>query len=198
MAAKFQEIMFTDSVRGAQQEYYGQPRPIMHAPGGDALTEDEIAFIHARDSFYMATITETGWPYVQHRGGAPGFLRVLSPAQLAFADYRGNRQLISTGNLAVGDRLMLFLMDYPGRTRLKIIGHACIEDARQHPDIVEQLAEPEIRDKVERLCFIEVVSYDWNCQQHITPRYTAEEIKGIVAPLQQRIAELESQLNLKP
>ena len=194
MAFKFHELAFTDSVRHAQEEYYGQSRPVRHVPGPDALTHDEISFIQARDSFYMATVSETGWPYLQHRGGEVGFLRVLSPTQLAFADYKGNRQLVSVGNLAVTDRVMLFLMDYPQRTRLKIMGHARLEDARKHPELVAQLAEPEMRDQVERLFFIDVVSFDWNCSQHITPRYSVEEIKGIVSPLQQRIAELEAQL----
>jgi len=197
MAFKFHELAFTDSVRHAQEEYYGQSRPVRHVPGPDALTHDEIIFIQARDSFYMATVSETGWPYLQHRGGEVGFLRVLSPTQLAFADYKGNRQLVSVGNLAVTDRVMLFLMDYPQRTRLKIMGHARLEDARKHPELVAQLAEPEVRAQVERLFFIDVVSFDWNCNQHITPRYTLEDIKGIVSPLQQRIAELEAQLKPK-
>jgi len=197
MAFKFHELAFTDSVRHAQEEYYGQSRPVRHVPGPDALTHDEISFIQARDSFYMATVSETGWPYLQHRGGEVGFLRVLSPTQLAFADYKGNRQLVSVGNLAVTDRVMLFLMDYPQRTRLKIMGHARLEDARKHPELVAKLAEPEVRDQVERLFFIDVVSFDWNCNQHITPRYTLEDIKGIISPLQQRIAELEAQLKPK-
>ena len=198
MAAKFQELAFTDSVRRAQQQYYGQARPVRPVPAPDTLTHDEIDFIQARDSFYMATVSETGWPYLQHRGGKTGFLRVISPSRLAFADYKGNRQLISTGNLAATDRVMLFLMDYPDRTRLKILGHAHLEDAREHPELVAQLAEPDMQDKVERLFFIDVVSFDWNCQQYITPRYTVEEIKGIVAPLRQRIAELEAQIKNHP
>ena len=197
MALKFQELAFTDSVRRAQEHYYGQPRPVRTAPGPDALTHDEIDFIHARDSFYLATVSETGWPYVQHRGGEAGFLRVVSPVQLAFADYKGNRQLLSTGNLAANDRVMLFLMDYPERTRLKIIGRARLEDAREHPELVAPFAGPDLRDQVERIFFIDVVSYDWNCQQHITPRYTVEEINHLVAPLQQRIADLEAQLKAR-
>jgi uncharacterized protein len=145
----------------------------------------------------MATVSETGWPYVQHRGGRPGFLRVLSPTALAFADYKGNRQLLSTGNLTVNDRVTLFFMDYPQRTRLKILGHARVEDARQHPELVAQLAEAEVRRLVERLFLIEVVSFDWNCQKYITPRYTAAEIQELVAPLKQRIAELEAKLKDK-
>ena len=194
MAYKFQELAFTDSVRRMQEHYYGQSRPVRPAPGPDALTPDEIEFIQARDSFYLASVSETGWPYVQHRGGKAGFLRVINPARLAFADYKGNRQLLSTGNLAASDRVMLFLMDYPQRTRLKIVGHAYSEDTREHPELVAELAEPGVRDIVERIFFIDVVSYDWICQQYITPRYTVDEIKQLVAPLQQRIVELEAQL----
>ena len=194
MADKFHEIVFTDSVRKAQAHYYGHSQRIEGAPEHDALTEDETSFIQSRDSFYMATISETGWPYVQHRGGKPGFLRVISPTALAFADYKGNRQLLTTGNLAVTDRVTLFLMDYPQRTRLKILGHARVEDARQHPELVTQLAEPEVQRVVERLFFISVVSFDWNCPQYITPRYTAAEVEVAVAPLKQRIAELEAEL----
>src|SRR5476651_146651 len=197
MAAKFQALAQTEAVHQAQQHYYGKAQKVGGAPERDALTDDEISFIQARDSFYMATVSETGWPYLQHRGGEVGFLRVLSPTQLAFADYKGNRQLVSVGNLAVTDRVMLFLMDYPQRTRLKIMGHARLEDARKHPELVAQLAEPEVRAQVERLFFIDVVSFDWNCNQHITPRYTVEDIKEIVSPLQQRIAELEAQLKPK-
>ena len=119
---------------------------------------------------------------------------MLSPTQLAFADYKGNRQLLTTGNLAVNDRVMLFLMDYPRRERLKILGHARVEDARQHPELVTQLAEPAVRGLVERIFFVEVLSFDWNCPKYITPRYTAAEVEAAVAPLRQRIAELEAQL----
>jgi len=198
MAAKFQEMTQTDSVHQAQEHYYGKSQPVRTTPGNDALTEDEISFIQSRDSFYMATISETGWPYIQHRGGETGFLRVLSPTMLAFADYKGNRQLLSTGNLAKTDRVALFLMDYPQKTRLKILGHARVEDAREHPELVAQLSHPDPHSTVERLFFIDVTAFDWNCPQHITPRYTAEEIKAIIEPLQQRIAELETQLKAKP
>jgi hypothetical protein len=194
MATKFLELVFTDSVRKTQEHYFCNSQRISDAPECDALTEEETEFIQSRDSFYMATISETGWPYVQHRGGKPGFLRVINPTSLAFADYKGNRQLLSTGNLAVTDRVTLFLMDYPQRTRLKILGHARVEDARQHPELIAQLAEPEVQRIVERLFFIEVVSFDWNCPQYITPRYTAAEVEIAVAPLKQRIAQLEALL----
>ncbi len=194
MAERFMQTLLTPSVLAAQDHYFGRHLTVDSASERDPLTESERSFIEARDSFYVATITESGWPYVQHRGGHPGFLHVVGPTQLAFADYRGNRQLLSTGALATNDRVALFLMDYPQRTRLKILGHARVEDARQHPELVEQLAEPEARAIVERLFFIDVLSFDWNCPKYITPRYTADEVEKVVAPLKQRIAELEAQL----
>ena len=191
MAERFVQTVLTPSVLAAQERYYGRHAAIGAAPELDPLTDEERLFIEARDSFYMATITESGWPYVQHRGGQTGFLRVVSPTQLAFADYKGNRQMLSTGNLAANDRVALFLMDYPRRERLKILGHARTEDARQHPELVAQLAEAEVRGLVERLFIIDVLSFDWNCPKYITPRYTEEEVRKITAPLQRRIAELE-------
>jgi uncharacterized protein len=197
MAERFMQNVLTPSVLAAQEHYYGSRAHIGSAPERDPLTEEESTFIQARDSFYMATIAESGWPYIQHRGGHRGFLRVVSPTQLAFADYKGNRQMLSTGNLAANDRVALFLMDYPRRERLKILGHARIEDACQHDELVAQLAEPEMHRLVERLFFIEVISFDWNCPKYITPRYTAAEVEKAVAPLRQRIAELEAQVKAR-
>jgi predicted pyridoxine 5'-phosphate oxidase superfamily flavin-nucleotide-binding protein len=194
MATKFQKLTLTETVRRAQEHYYGKSRNLEGTPENDPLTEDEIHFIQARDSFYMATVSETAWPYIQHRGGQPGFLHVLSPTTLAFADYKGNRQLLSAGNLAASDRVALFLMDYPQRTRLKILGHARVKDAREYPDLVAQLASPEAQNKVERLVFIEIVSFDWNCPQYIVPRYTIEEMKDVMIELQQHIAELNTEI----
>ena len=197
MAERFMKTVVTPAVQAAQDHYFGRHFVINDAPERDPLTDDEIAFIRARDSFYMGSITENGWPYVQHRGGPPGFLRVISPTQLAFADFKGNRQMLSTGNLTANDRVALFFMDYPGRQRLKILGHARIEDAREHPELVKQFAEPETQDIVERIVFIDVLSFDWNCPKYITPRYTAAEVEKIVAPLKDRIAALEAQLKAK-
>ncbi len=194
MARKFLEIAVTDSVRKAQERFFGRSQRVGENSDSDGLTDDEVSFIQARDSFYMATISENGWPYIQHRGGAPGFLRVLDSHRLAFADYKGNRQMLSTGNLAVSGRVALFLMDYPQRTRLKILAHARVEDACQHPELVAQFAEPEVQRIVERFFFIDVVAFAWNCPQYITPRYTAAEVQEFVDPLRQRIAELEAQL----
>ena len=196
MAERFMQNVLTPSVLAAQEHYYGRRASIGSAPERDPLTDEERTFIEARDSFYIATITESGWPYIQHRGGPRGFLRVLSPTKLAFADYKGNRQMLSTGNLAANDRVALFLMDYQRRERLKILGHARIEDARQHAELVAQLAEPEVHRLVERLFFIEVISFDWNCPKYITPRYTAAEVENAVEPLRRRIAELEAQLKV--
>jgi predicted pyridoxine 5'-phosphate oxidase superfamily flavin-nucleotide-binding protein len=194
MAANFLKLGVTDSVRREQKKYLGAAQGFTGPLERDALTEEESDFIQARDSFYMASVSENGWAYVQHRGGHPGFLRVLNPETLAFADYRGNRQMLSTGNLAANDRVALFLMDYPQRTRLKILGHARVEDAREHPELVQQLFEPDVQRIVERVFFIDVVTFDWNCPKYITPRYTAREIKELVGPLEARIAELEAEL----
>jgi uncharacterized protein len=206
MADNFLNLVTTPAVARARAHYYGRAvtaypgapassLPFTEAPPGetrepDPLGPEEIEFISQRDSFYMATVTENGWPYIQHRGGQPGFLRVLGPSRLAFADYKGNRQMLSTGNLAANERVALFLMDYPQRTRLKILGHARVEDAREHPELVAQLADKDVHRLVERVFFIEVAAFDWNCPQYITPRYTAAEVEKAVAPLKQRIAEL--------
>jgi predicted pyridoxine 5'-phosphate oxidase superfamily flavin-nucleotide-binding protein len=209
MSENYQKLVTTPSVTRAQIHYFGRPRvvsPAVPSTGNDTdetephdlLSFEEIEFIARRDSFYIASVTENGWPYVQHRGGKPGFIHVLSPSQLAFADYKGNRQMLSTGNLTANDRVALFLMDYTERNRLKILGHARIKDAREHPELVSQLAEKEFQAIVERFFLIDVVAFDWNCSKYITPRYTADEVARAVAPLQERIAELEAQLKTCP
>ena len=194
MTDKFLELAVTDSVREAQKHYYGGTMRLESAQDNDPLTEEETSFIRTRDSFYLSTVSETGWPYVQHRGGPAGFLRVLSPNRLAFADFKGNRQLLSTGNLATNDRVCLFLMDYPQHARLKILGHARTEDARTNTELVSQVAQPDTQRLVERVFVIDVVSFNWNCSKYITPRYTMNEIEAAVEPLRQRIAELEQRL----
>ena len=195
MAAKFMQLVLTPAVQAAQERYFGKHQTVASAPERDPFTDDEAAFIARRDSFYMATTNSDGWPYIQHRGGPAGFLRVLGPHQLGFADFKGNRQMLTTGNLDGNDRVALFLMDYPARERLKILGHAKVLDAREHVALADQLApSPELRSKIERLFLIEVVSFDWNCPQYITPRFTEAEVEQAVAPLKARIAELEAQL----
>lgn len=194
MAIQFLRLTTTESVRRAQKHYYGSAATIPDTQDRDPLGETEAEFIPARDSFYLATVSEAGWPYVQHRGGPTGFLHVLNPTTLAFADYQGNRQLLSTGNLSVNDRVSLLLMDYKNRRRLKILGHARVVDARAHPELAAQLSRRSMRADVERVVLIDVVSFDWNCSKHITPRYSLAEVEELVAPLHARIAELEAQL----
>jgi predicted pyridoxine 5'-phosphate oxidase superfamily flavin-nucleotide-binding protein len=194
MADKYMQLVLTPAVQRAQDKYFGKHRVLENAPETDPLTGSEEYFIASRDSFYIATVSETGWPYVQHRGGPPGFMKVLGPNLIGFADFRGNRQLISAGNVEGTDRVALFMMDYPHRTRLKLLGHARVLDARDHPELVDQLGPEALRSKVERLFLIQVISYDWNCPQYITPRFSEAEVVDYIAPLKARIAELEAQL----
>lgn len=193
MSSNFLNLTVTPAVAAAQQKYYGRAFEPQFDSGGDELGEVEREFIGARDSFYLATVTETGWPYVQHRGGPPGFLHVVSPTRLAFADLRGNRQMLSTGNVAANDRVALFLMDYPQRSRLKILGHARIVPSSEATELALKLNAP-ANSQVERIVTIDVVTFDWNCPKFITPRYTKAEVETVLAPLRVRIAELEARL----
>jgi uncharacterized protein len=194
MAKKYMQLVLTPAVQRAQDKYFGKHQVVENAPETDALTLDEVSFITARDSFYLATVSETCWPYVQHRGGPVGFVKVLGPNLIGFADFKGNCQLLSTGNLGINDRVSIFMMDYPHRTRLKLLGHARVLDAREHPELVDQLGADALRKKVERFFLIQVISYDWNCPQYIAPRFTAAQVENFTAPLKARIAELEAQL----
>jgi uncharacterized protein len=195
MAGKFMQLVLTPAVKAAQERYFGKHQ-IADAPRErDPFGEDESTFIASRDSFYLASTNSDGWPYIQHRGGPPGFLKVLGPNALGFADFKGNRQMITTGNLDGNDRVALFLMDYVNRTRLKILGHGRVLDARENADLVGQLSPaPDLTSKIERLFLIDVVSYDWNCPQYITPRFTEAEVAKHIAPLTARIGELEERL----
>jgi predicted pyridoxine 5'-phosphate oxidase superfamily flavin-nucleotide-binding protein len=200
MGSRYAQEMFSDSVRDAQKHAYGRSFERPAGQPAESLTEDEQAFISERDSFYMATVTSEGWPYVQHRGGAPGFLKVLDEHTIAFADLKGNRQLVSAGNIGRGPdktRVMLIAIDYPRRERFKLLGHAIRYDAADRPDLVARVApakgEPGAK-AVEAIVVIEVVAIDWNCPSYITPRFTVEQVETAVAPLKKRIAELEAQL----
>ncbi len=184
MTHRFADITFTDSVKSTQKQYGSQSRNERlqsdYGPN-DQLTAREADFIALRDSFYVASVSQTGWPYVQHRGGPAGFLRVLSN-QLAYADFRGNTQLISVGNLSANDRCSLILMDYPNRQRLKLVGHMRIKDARTvSAEILAQVELPDYRARIERVALIDVVAFDWNCPQHITRRYTEAECADLTS-----------------
>jgi predicted pyridoxine 5'-phosphate oxidase superfamily flavin-nucleotide-binding protein len=198
MTHQFATLAFTDSVKAAQ-EHYGtrsrNERLASLAGPNDALGPDEVAFIAERDSFYLATVSETGWPYVQHRGGPKGFLKVIDPRTLAFGDFRGNLQYVSVGNAARNDRVALILMDYAHRLRLKVLGHMRAYDiADAPPELVFDVELPDYRARVERVVTIAIEAFDWNCPQHITPRFTEAEIQEAVQPLRARIAELEGEL----
>jgi predicted pyridoxine 5'-phosphate oxidase superfamily flavin-nucleotide-binding protein len=192
----FAHIAFTPLVK-AQQAAHGSrsqyERIEQLTALNQSLSEAEREFVLSRDSFYMATVSETGWPYVQHRGGTPGFLHVLDDRTLAFADYRGNKQYVSLGNLQHDDRVALFLMDYPTRSRLKILGRAEIREGAEAQQLIGELAGADVRSLVERAITIHVEAYDWNCQQHITPRYTEEQVGQVMAPVRRQMAELEAE-----
>jgi hypothetical protein len=192
---KFLDIASTPSVRAAQAA--NGSREMWEKFKGhrafDRFTDDEAAFIAARDSFYMATVSETGWPYVQHRGGPLGFLKVLDEKTLGFADFRGNLQYISVGNIAANDRAALILVDYPNRARLKIIAHVEMRNIAADSELAARLAVPGYKAKLERACLLTLETFDWNCPQHITPRYTIDEIQAAAEPLQARIAQLEAE-----
>ena len=181
MGRAFAKVMFSEAAKRYQEQHGSRAqyeRAAERGESGDALGPMEREFIAGRDSFYVASVTEDGWPYVQHRGGPKGFLRVLDGKTLAFADFSGNKQYITAGNLATNDRVALFLMDYPEQARLKVIGHArVVEGDRELEAKVRVAGYPA---KVDWVMVMEVVGFDWNCSQHITPRWTREEIEAVM------------------
>jgi hypothetical protein len=197
MTTAFAEIAFTPSVKAAQT-LYGSREANSHFELAEDLdlgmTEQEIKFISERDSFYQATVSESGWPYVQHRGGPKGFLKVLDAHTIGFADFRGNRQYLSIGNLNFNDRLSMILTDYPNRRRLKIWGLARIVHHSEDPKLLSKLEAPTYRARVERGIVIDVKAYEWNCPQHITQRYSKDEIGILIKPLLEEIQTLKAQI----
>jgi len=181
MTENFTELAFTDSVK-AQQEKYGTRTAYSRMERGgkfrNQLTWQEQRHIEDRDGFYLSSVGENGWPYMQFRGGPQGFLKVIDDHTLAFADFRGNGQYISTGNFIDNNKTMLFLMDYPNKRRLKIWAEAEVLDAADHPELAQQLIMPDYKAIVERIIVFKVHAFDWNCPQHITPRYSEEEIQN--------------------
>jgi hypothetical protein len=197
MGRRFAELAFTPLVK-KEQKVHGSRHlyeRVEQSPDfGDRLGTDEQAFISERDGFYMASVTETGWPYIQFRGGHIGFIHIPDDRTIAFADLRGNRQYISTANLKHDDRVALFFMDYPTQSRLKVLGRATIHEGDAEAEkLIQSLRVPDERTPPERAIVIHVEAFDWNCQQHITPRYSAAELETIVGPMRRRLEALEAE-----
>ncbi len=196
MAKNYSEIAFTESVK-TQQNIYGsrqQYERVEKIERGTELSFSEADFIQERDSFYLATVGENGQPYVQFRGGEKGFLKVLDKKTLGYADFRGNLQYISIGNLAENNRASLILMNYPNRQRLKIFARIEVFEAKDVPELIAKLENTEYKAKIERAMILHIEAFDWNCPQHITPRYTIEEIKEMNQPLYEHIEKLEQEI----
>lgn len=197
MATAFAEITFTDAVKAAQERHGSRASyarlETEGAPRRAVLGAKERQFIAARDGFYQATVNAQGWPYVQYRGGRRGFLEVLDERTVAYADFSGNKQYLSTGNLADNDRISLILMDYAGRRRLKLWGRARLVEVADDPLLVERLADPEEPGTIERAVVITVEAFDWNCPQHITQRFTEAELEAALAPVRAEILALRAE-----
>ncbi len=197
MGRRFAELAFTPLVKEKQTEHGSRhlyERVEQSRDAGDSLGAFERDFIAARDGFYMASTSESGWPYIQYRGGEAGFLRVLDERTLGFADLRGNKQYISLGNLEHDERVALFLMDYPRQARLKILGRAKFyEGDAEAARLVEQLRVPGEKTPAERAVIVRVEAFDWNCPQHIVPRYTQAELAEVLQPMREKLAALEAE-----
>lgn len=195
MAYGFLDLAMTPSVRTAQAAM-GSAHLWQGFKGHrefNSFRPEEVEFIARRDSFYMATVSETGWPYIQHRGGPPGFLKVRDGKTLAFADYRGNRQYITVGHLAANDRAALILMDYAAKARLKILAHVEAVSLDTDPELAKLVSVPGYKAKAERILVLHLEAFDWNCPQHIVPRFTEKEITEAMRSLHERLAALESE-----
>lgn len=198
MSRAYAELAFTPDVQ-AMQTRQGSRKAYARMAADDAapsapLSEAEAEFIGARDGFYQSSVSQTGWPYVQFRGGPTGFLKVLDAHTLGYADLRGNKQYISAGNLQGNDRVALILMDYAHRRRLKLMGRVRFVDAKDDPALMARLVMPSVKTPAERAVVIDVAAFEWNCPQHITPRFTEAEIGVAVAPLHEEIARLKTEL----
>lgn len=196
MSHAWHDTAFTKTVQALQEANGSRASYARFEDGplqGDRIDAQAAAFIEARDSFYMASVGETGWPYIQHRGGPDGFMKVLDDRTLGFADFAGNKQYVSLGNLQTEDRVSLFFMDYPNRTRLKLFGRALVIDPEE-TETLTRLAPVNYRARIERGIRIKVEALDWNCPQHITPRYTEDHVAQLVKKLTARVADLEEQL----
>ncbi|MCS5717579.1 pyridoxamine 5'-phosphate oxidase family protein [Herbiconiux sp. CPCC 205763] len=199
MSKHYGSIAFTDSVRAIQSErgsgaFYGaRADKGLADPGADPLTAAERDYLAEQDGFYLASVSATGWPYVQYRGGPPGFIRTIDENTIGWADFRGNLQYVSAGNVTDDDRVAIIVLDYARRQRLKIFGRARIVTVDENPELMAALDDHDYEAVVERGILISVEAYDWNCPQHITPRFTELQVNTAVEPLRARIAALEAE-----
>jgi uncharacterized protein len=196
MTKSFGPLVFTPAVKALQERYgsrrqYARLEQFGEVKGG--LGPDEKEYLGERDTFYMASLGESGWPYVQHRGGPKGFLKVIDDATLAFADFRGNKQYISTGNLLTDNRVALIVVDYPRQLRLKLLGRVEIFEGEKAKDWLPKVRDPEYKAVTERVYVIRIEAFDWNCQQHIIPRFTVEEIRDVLEPIEKQMQELQKE-----
>lgn len=196
MAKNFASIAFTDEVKTLQEKYGSranyervEKRHIV-----EGLTENEFDFISQRDSFYMASIGENGFPYIQHRGGPKGFVKMIDANTIGFIDFSGNKQYITVGNLVTNKNVSLFMIDYPAKARLKLYAKAEIIELNKRPELLKQLVLEDYPSKPERMMLLHIEAYDWNCPQHITPRFTEEEIEEALMPQREYIKKLEQEL----
>jgi len=194
MIKSFGSLVFTPVVKTLQERYgsrrqYARIEQLGDMPGG--LGPEERDFLGERDTLYMASLGETGWPYVQHRGGPKGFLKVIDERTIAFADFRGNKQYISTGNLMTDNRVALILVDYPRQLRLKILGRAEIFEGEKAKEWLVKVRDTGYKATTERVYVIRIEAFDWNCQQHIIPRFTEEEIREVLEPVERQMQKLE-------
>ena len=195
MAKNFTNFAFTDSVK-AEQEAHGSRQSYARMEEKDQyqIFHRETSFIAAQHGFYMSTIGENGWPYVQFRGGSTGFLKAIDNQTLAYADFSGNMQYISTGNLKTTNKAALILMDYSTRTRLKIWAETEILDPEENPDLLEIVSDPGYKAKVDRIIVFNIKGFDWNCPQHITPKFTIDQMKELVKQHPDLLEELNNAL----
>jgi len=191
----FGSLVFTPLVKKLQERYGSRRQYERMAANAeqDRFTEFETQFLADRDSFYWATIGATGWPYIQHRGGPKGFLKVIDDHTLALGDFRGNKQYISTGNLQSDSRVAMIMVDYPRQARLKILGRVDILEGEQAETWLPRVRMPQEKTEIERVFVIHVEAFDWNCPQHITPRYTADELREGMREIEKRVEALEQE-----
>ncbi|KJK56555.1 pyridoxamine 5'-phosphate oxidase family protein [Saccharothrix sp. ST-888] len=193
---RYAHLAYTPSVREVQREQGSAAvaeRRLLEGDAPEPLTEAEAAFIDSRDGFHLASVSETGWPYVQFRGGPPGFVHVLDERTIGFLDVRGNRQYITTGNVRADGRVALFFMDQPRQLRLKLFGRASVHAPHDEPELTARLAAVRTPGREERLLLIRVEGFNWNCHQHITPRYSEAELAEVLDPIRVRLAALEEE-----